>query len=355
MVFGLIFAATILALVGGYFSIVLLWSGADHRQYDLPRPKLLSNAKEPSAAHRAIVSDILAERQNAPKVSQAEALEMMRVQLDARGEAFEIDAEIRTVDLPGVKGEWVIDRAANPNRRILYFHGGGYMIGSPKSHRLITSKLSKFTGAAVFASKFRLLPQHSRMEMIEDARTAYNWAIANGPDGAVEADKLIIAGDSSGGNLALSTIAWARDEGLRAADAVYVMSPQTDLTLSSPSLISNMESDVMQGASFGPIVKAPKGFRLLFSNGMHGIAPNNPIVSPLLGDLSNLPPTLIQASNAEMFLDDAVRYANKANEAGSHVTLQVWPHMMHVWQAFEVPEADEAFEEAGAFLTDFLD
>lgn len=106
----------------------------------------------------------------------------------------------------------------------------------------------------------------------------------------------------------------------------------------------------MQGSSFGPIAKAPKVFSLAISLLMNRINPSNPLVSPLLGDLSNLPPTLVHVSAAEMFLDDAVRYVNKANAYGSHAVLQVWPIVMHVWHAFQVPEADEAFAEIGKFL-----
>lgn len=349
MVFWVVPLALVVALIVGLVAITLMWSGPNHAQYDQADLPLMSDAP-PSAAHQEMVATILTDRANAPKMSQAEMLEMMRVQMDARGEAFDIDAELVAVDTGAVKGEWVLAPNADPSKRLLYFHGGGYMVGSPKSHRLITSKLSKITRAAVFAAQFRLLPANTRHEMIDDARAAYQWILENGPDVATPASELVVAGDSSGGNLALSTIAWARDENLPAADAVYVMGPQTDLTLSGPSLIANIETDIMQGQSFGPVVKAPKPLRLLFSYGMHRVAPNNPKVSPLLGELSNLPPTLIQVSAAEMFLSDAVRYANKAAAQGSDVTLQIWPHMMHVWQAFEVPEADAAFEEAAAFL-----
>ena len=224
------------------------------------------------------------------------------------------------------------------------------MIGSPKSHRLITSRLSEISNAAVLAIDYRLMPENSRMAGIEDCQTTYNWILENGPDGLSKADNLIVAGDSSGGNLALATVAWARDFGLRPADAVIALSPQTDLTLASPSLVKNTETDIMQGASFGPIVKAPKVFSLGFSFLMHKVNPSNPIVSPLLGDLSNLPPTLIQVSEAEMFLDDAIRYVNKANAHGSNAILQTWPFVMHVWHAFEIPEANEAFAKIENFL-----
>ena len=84
---------------------------------------------------------------------------------------------------------------------------------------------------------------------------------------------------------------------------------------------------------------------------MHGINPSDPTVSPLFGHLSGLPPTLIQASGSEMFLDDAVRYANKSNAQGSRVILQTWPNTMHGWHAMEVPEAAAAFDRVRGFLS----
>ena len=125
------------------------------------------------------------------------------------------------------------------------------MPGSPKSHRPITSRLSEIFGSAVLCVDYRLMPEHSRMAGIEDCRMAYSWIFDHGPEGAAPAESVVVAGDSSGGNLALSTIAWARDSGLRAADAVVVLSPQTDFTLASPSLKRNIDTDVTQGKSFG--------------------------------------------------------------------------------------------------------
>ena len=97
--------------------------------------------------------------------------------------------------------------------------------------------------------------------------------------------------------------------------------------------------------SFGPIVRAPKFFAFAFSYLMHRINPKEPIASPLLGDLAGLPPTLIQVLKVEMFLDDAIRYANMANAQRSSIAFQVWPFSLHVWQAFQVPEPEDVFKK----------
>lgn len=345
IVFGILLCVLVLPL-----GILLFFCGGNHSRYDHPRPIPVTSKLKESAAHKNLTNLIQDDRTNSPKLGRKEMLAHMRAQMDDRGLAHQIDAQIEPVHVDGVRGEWVVSPNSDQNRRVLYIHGGAYMVGSPRSHRLIAARMSQATNAAVFVVEFRLLPEDKRMAGIEDCRNAYLWVLGNGPDGPSNAEALIVAGDSSGGNIALSLLAWARDTRQRVADLAVVFSPQTDLTLASPSLVSNTPTDIMQGESFGPIVKAPKFIRLGFSFLMHRINPKNPLVSPLLGHLNDLPPTLIQVSNAEMFLDDAVRYANKANAQGSSVTLQVWPFALHVWQAFQIPEADEAFEEVSSFV-----
>jgi acetyl esterase/lipase len=350
IVFGILLCVLALPL-----GILLLFGGSNHSQYDHPRPSPVMLQLEESAAHKKLTTLIQDDRANSPKLGRKEMLAYMRVQMDDRGLAHQIDAQIEAVDADGVRGEWAVSPNSNPNRRVLYVHGGAYMVGSPRSHRLIAARMSQAANAAVFMVEYRLLPESKRIAGIEDCRNAYLWVLGNGPNGSNDADALIVAGDSSGGNIALSLLAWARDTNQRAADLAVMFSPQTDLTLASPSLSSNAQTDVMQGASFGPIVKAPKFIGLGFSYLMHRINPKNPNVSPLLGNLNGLPPMLFQISNVEMFLDDAVRYTNKANAQGSSVTLQVWPFALHVWQAFQLPESDEAFREVESFVAKQLE
>ncbi|MEQ9365400.1 MAG: alpha/beta hydrolase [Leptospirales bacterium] len=336
---------------------LFVFSGADHSRYDSHAHPLTEKRAAESDEHAALREEILAEQSNPrPRLSNRELITIMRKKLDERGAAMKINARVLPVTADGVDAEWVLAPNADPDRRILYLHGGAYVMGSAQSHRFMTGRLSEISQSAVLAVNYRLMPEHSRMAGIEDCRKAYSWLIDNGPNGPALVRALLVAGDSSGGNLALSTIAYARDAGLRAAEAAVVMSPQTDATLSSPSLRSNVATDVMQGQSFGPIVQAPRLFSLwfsfLFTTG--GINPRDPVVSPLLGDLAKLPPTLIQVSRAEMFLDDSVRYANKAKSQDSTVVLQTWPFALHVWQAFDVPEADEAYDEIERFLAEHV-
>ncbi len=347
-----------LALLLGIFVLfIVAWllaasafTGKDHSEYDLPRPLATGTRTRESIKHMTAAQAIAEGLANPPPAKGQALLRMMRQYLDERGESARIRSKVLPVNAAGVKAEWVVAPNAEPSRRLLYIHGGGYVAGSPRSHRPIASRFSEISRSVVLSIDYRLMPEHSRMAGIDDCRTAYKWILDHGPGGKLAADTLVVAGDSSGGNLALATAAWARDTGLRPADAVVALCPQTDATLSSPSLTKNAETDVMQGKSFGPVVRAPKVFSLWFTFLTHRMNPSSPLMSPLMGDLSNLPPTLLQASEAEMFLDDSVRYANKANSQGSHAVVQTWPFVMHVWHAFEVPEADEAFEKIKEFL-----
>ncbi|HIG66873.1 MAG TPA: alpha/beta hydrolase [Porticoccaceae bacterium] len=252
----------------------------------------------------------------------------------------------------GVVAEWVVAPGADTNRRFLYIHGGAFIAGSPKSHRVITSKLSEITNSAVLAIDYRLMPEHKRMDCVEDCRIAYDWLLANGPDGQSTAVSVYVAGDSAGGNLTLSLLAWARDTERRPPNAAIALSPVTDMRMVNPSIKTNLHSDVMLKPLAKRLSKVP---RWLVTLGGYFIArynPCDPVISPLLGKLNDLPPLLVQASDAEILRDDGRRYVNKACGAGSNATLQLWGNMPHVWQMFypELPAAAEAFDEIKTFI-----
>jgi acetyl esterase/lipase len=256
------------------------------------------------------------------------------------------------VNAAGVAAEWVLAPDVDGRRRLLYIHGGAYAMGSPKSHRRLTAKFSEIANAAVLSIDYRLMPEHPRMAGVEDCRAAYRWLLDNGPDGVAPASAIFVAGDSAGGNLTLSLIAWIRDQGLRAPNAAVALSPSTDGTLGSPSLKGNLATDPMLGPLFKAMARIPRPVLLWGAWLQTRLRPNDPVVSPVFGDLSKLPPLLVHASEAEMLRDDSRRYVHKAQAAGSPVTLQTWSHMVHVWHIYhpDLPEGREAFEEIKKFL-----
>lgn len=340
-----ILATTLLALLGLTVFLALRYRAADHSQYDAPLTAPLMPDSEVSEAHQDVVAK-LADFNSQPAVNTAKARERME-NLFYR----EVDAKITPIDVNGVPGEWVLAEGADPDARLLYLHGGAFRVGSPRSHRHLTNELSRRCGMAVLAIDYRMMPEHKMLACHQDAQTAYRWILSNGPNGASSPNSLFVAGDSAGGNLTLSVIAWARDQGLQAANGAIAFAPATDSTFSSPTWKSNLNTDPFLGPSIGRVLGIPKFALHIGARLTGGAPPNAPVLSPLLGKLSDLPPTLLQASRDEMLYGDSQRYANKAQAQGGDVTLQVWPKMVHVFQAFpELPEADVALNNVATFV-----
>jgi len=346
----------VLLVVVLWFVGVWLGSGEDLSVYDGPvEPsgvESFSNPKGPSSGHQGAEAAIAAVGPQLKGLSSGERLKFVREYMEEMPSGKEFNAEFKTVDVNGVRCEWVLAPGIDDRRRVLYLHGGAFIAGSPLSHRSITTRFSEVARAAVLAVDYRLMPENRRMDGIEDCRTAYRWILENGPAGRGEVSRLFMGGDSAGGNYSLVTAAWVRDLGLRAPDAVVAFSPLTDSTYSGPSITGNLHSDTMLRPLFEALTRIPKpvlSWIFLFQNRMRQV---NPLVSPLLGDLSGLPPMLLQASESEMLFDDARRYVKKARAAGSPAKLQSWADLLHVWQMFypEVPEAGQSWDRIAEFL-----
>ena len=304
----------------------------------------------PSDANQEVLTRIRALGQSSKGLRGKARLTALRKHMDELSAGVELASDIRPCESP--RGEWVIAPDSDTRRRILYIHGGAWAAGSPRSHRAITDRLSRTARAAVFVVDYRLMPENRFMAGVQDCRDAYEWLLNHGPDGADAVDFMIVAGDSAGGSHALALLAWARDNGLRQADAAIAFSPSTDLTLTAPSNRNNIKTDQLLGPAFGGLSKIPLPVIWWATLAAFRVSPTNPVASPLRGDLSKLPPTLIQASDTEMLRDNARRYVAKARAAGSPATLHTWPGMVHVWQIFVqmLPEAEEAFEDVKLFL-----
>lgn len=346
-----------LVVVTIWLIVRLFFRAADHSAFARGGLFRTHGDGKPSAEiaeiHRRI--DAMAkEMQAIPLREQTAALRRMMDEgmLGAPISANELGVETLKTDASGVPAEWVMAPGADGDRRLLYIHGGGFYAGSAVSARMLTAKLSALAGVAVLAIDYRLMPENRRMDSVTDCQRAYRWIIENGPDGPGEAHHLFVAGDSAGGNLALMLSAWARDENLRRMDGVIAFSPSTDSTLEGKSFRDNIDTDPLLGPSLRSFARMPPTMKALVALTLGRINPRNPLVSPLFGELHDLPPTLIQASDCEMLIDDAKRYVNKAVEQGSPVELQTWPGMVHVFQMFwhVLPEANEALKNAAKFI-----
>jgi len=351
-------------LTGLIFLVLVLWGferfylrGGGVGSYPAPaEPEVIQHFSRPGGPGPEFEQVVKAVRELTLRISigrRHHNLKAAREAFDAISDGFEFGTEFLPADAGGVPAEWVVAEGADSSRRVLYIHGGGFVVGSPKSHRAITSKLAEITGCAVLAIDYRLMPEYLYRDCIEDCRTAYRWILENGPEGPGEIRQLFIGGDSAGGNLSLSLSAWIRDNRLRAPEAVVALSPLTDVTFSGASITANLETDIMLKPFLKPLTKLPQFVKSWFVFWEYRVRPSSPVVSPLLGDLSNLPPTLVQASEAEMLLDDARRYVCKAHAAGSPVKLQTWQDMVHIFQIFDgvLPQAVEAWAEIDKFLT----
>ncbi len=349
-------------LVAGLVAVVVVvitrfWlrGSEDLTRYDLPLKALQNPGAPASPEHAEVVADVRALFAADGSGPREEQLRRMREAMDEMGATVSlVGVELRSVAFDGFDGEWVLASGADPARRLLYLHGGGFTAGSTISHRLVTSELGRVTGCAVLAINYRLLPEHGRLQALDDCETAYRWMLENGPTGPAPVEEALVAGDSAGGNLTLALLARARDdEAVRPPDAAIALSPTTDGTFSAPSLARNLDTDPMLGPVMARLVSYPRQalWFLWFANRLR---PCDVRISPIHGPLHELPPTLVHASEAEMLLDDARRYANKARLAGSEVTLATWGHMVHVWHLFarRLPEADAAFRHIGEWLAE---
>ena len=335
-----------------------LWLGRapDLKHYERPvepaAVEVFGRPGGPSAEHQQAVRQVQEMANPGRRMSRNETIALMRQFMEDMPRGRDFNVEFVPVRVGGMAAEWVMAPGADADRRVLYIHGGAFIAGSPNSHRTMTARFAEVTGAAVLAIDYRLMPEHRRMDGIEDCREAYRWILANGPNGPAAAKRVYISGDSAGGNLALGLASWIRDQGLSAPDAVIAIAPLVDSTYSGSSARANVGTDVLLGPLFGQLLRVPNAILAWIFVVENRVRPANPLVSPIYADLAGLPPILVQVSEAEMLLDDAVRYVNKARDSGSPARLQRWPGLLHVWHIFcpEVPEAVEAFDRIAAFI-----
>jgi epsilon-lactone hydrolase len=220
---------------------------------------------------------------------------------------------------------------------VLYLHGGGYLFGSPKTHRQVLIAMAKAFQAPAYGLDYRLAPEHPFPAAVEDAAKAYEWLLTRHP----EAD-IVLAGDSAGAGLAIATAVGVRDAGFKLPKAIVAFSPYSDLAVTGASVESNAKSCAMF---------TPRVVREAAAMYLAGADARDPRASPLYADLAGLPPMLLFASRHEIFRDDTLRLAERASAAGVKVELVLRDRLPHVWPVFVtlLPEARQAFATVSAF------
>jgi phosphinothricin tripeptide acetyl hydrolase len=240
----------------------------------------------------------------------------------------------------GSPAGWVAPVGATSGAVIYYLHGGSYTFGEMTTYLDVLGRLVRMARARALWLDYRLAPECPFPAAVDDAVAGYRWLIEQE---GVDPQRIIIAGDSAGGGLALATMLAARDAGMPLPAGAALLSPWTDLTGESATAISRARVDPMLvGAR---IAHAGQTY-------LAGADPRNPLASPLFADLRGLPPLLIHVGDAEVLLDDARVLAERAHAAGVAVTLHVWDGMFHVFPIFPtwLPEARKAVAEMASFI-----
>lgn len=264
-------------------------------------------------------------------------------QMEPRMMKVPADIRIEEPDLGGIPAERLSAPGTREDAAFLYIHGGGFVAGSPRTHRPLTWRLTKEIGVPVYAIDYRLAPEHPYPAGLDDCVAAYKGLLDKG----ISAKSILVGGDSAGGNLTLALALRLTAEGLPLPAALICLSPATDMTGSGDSRHSNAEADSMF---------VPEMMDSLKPVYFDGTDERDPFVSPLYGDLSGFPPTLFQVGEREMLRDDSTRMAAALKSAGAEAVLEVWPKVWHVWQlnADMLPEAREAIAHIVRFAKQHL-
>lgn len=247
---------------------------------------------------------------------------------------------IEPIDNGRVRGERIVPAGADPGKALLYHHGGGHAFGSSLSHRHLVSRLASAANIVAYNMDYALAPENPYPAGLNDALDAWQFVIGEG----FAPGDIVVGGESAGGNLTLALVLKLRELGLALPGGIYLLSPWLDLTQSGEAydICGPRDPMVSQGILQG-----------LADVYCVGKSPEDPLISPLLGDLTGLPPMFVQVGTDEVLLGDSTRLAHRAALAGSEVTLRIWPEMVHAWPLFQhaIPVAgNAAITEAGRWI-----
>ena len=249
------------------------------------------------------------------------------------------DIETERVGANGVPAEWITAPESQAGRVIMYLHGGGYLFGSVRTHRVMLAHMARAAKAKVLALDYRLAPEIPFPAPVEDSVSAYQWLLGQG----TTAEKIVIAGASAGGGLTVAALVAWRGVGEPMPAAGVCISPWTDMESTGESMPTNAEAD--------PSVSKERLLKIarVYLAGKH---PRAPLASPIHADLTGLPPLLLQVGGIEVLLDDSSLLKARANEAGVPVEMEVWDDMPHVWHHYApiLPEARQAIGKIGKFV-----
>jgi monoterpene epsilon-lactone hydrolase len=252
---------------------------------------------------------------------------------------------ITQVQAGTVPAEWTVPQGAPTDTVLLYIHGGAWFMCSPGTHRGLVSSLAFHSRTRALSLDYRLAPEHPFPAALDDCLEAYHWLLQSG----IAPGKIVVAGDSAGGNLTLALLVALRDGGEPLPAGAACLSPATDLAETDAFSTTKAVEDPILGST-------NKGGFKIIPNYVGDTDRRHPLISPLYADLHGLPPILIHVGEDEILLDDATRFVAGARAAGVEASLVIWPGMWHVFQAFTpmVPEASQSLQQIGKFVLEKL-
>lgn len=243
------------------------------------------------------------------------------------------------VSADGVPCEWIIPQNGAKDPVLLYLHGGGFVLGMTHLHLQMGAYLAQKMKVRILMVDYRLGPDHPFPAALDDCAAAYRWLLKQG----ISAQQLAVAGDSAGGNLALTLLLKLRDSGDPLPAAAVCLSPVTDLCNDKPH--PELKDPLLP----------PKAAKFYNDSYVWHNDPHNPLISPVFGDLRGLPPLLVFAGEDESLREDAVRITSLAQSVGVDVRLEIYPRMWHVWQlSLELPQATQSLDDMIQFLKSHL-
>lgn len=244
---------------------------------------------------------------------------------------------IEEKEIDHIHTEWIYETDSKSKDIILYFHGGGYCMGSCLTHRDLASKIAIATKRTVVLFNYSLAPESLFPKAIEESEKVYHWIKKN----YTKSKHIVFGGDSSGGGLALTTCMSLINKNLSLPQAMFLISPWVDLTCSGESYSTKTDLDpILSKEVMIQYAKTYLGSNIVAS----------PLATPLTMDVHKLPPLLIQVGYDEILLSDALRLADKAKSSGVNVDIRVWDNMWHVWHAYGLPESEIAIKRIDTFI-----
>ncbi len=290
----------------------------------------------PSQQHEAVVQQVLE-----GFVTDAPGLEDQRAGYEATLAATPIadDIVVEPFRIGDMDADWVSAPNSQSNQVILYFHGGGYVIGSNVGYREFAGRLARATKARICVINYRLAPENPFPAAVDDAAAAYQYLLGNG----FNAGQIAVAGDSAGGGLTLATLVRLRDEGIELPASGVCFSPWIDLEGTGASAQPGGADDPML------VKEGLVGMGTLYA----GTDLTNPLASPLHAELNGLPPIQILVGTREVLLDDARRARDKIEQSGSKVDYFEGEGLIHVWPVLvpAAPESADALQRVATFAS----